>query len=74
MRRDFNFVNKFEGNLEAKLWKYIRDFQSDKSIKKKNDRMETWIRMNEREFRQLKFVQTFIRDRRVEASRKNKVF
>ena len=73
-RREFNFVKRFEEDFEAKLWKSFRYFEKDERIKRQNGRLETRISVTSEVFSLLKFVQRFIKVRKVVSSSKNRKF
>ena len=50
----------------------FRDFKRERRIKRRKDRIVTWVRMTDRLFKLLEFIQDFINDRKVVAPRESK--
>ena len=42
-RRKLNFVNKFKGDFDVKLWNDFKDFERNEKIKRQNDTIETMV-------------------------------
>ena len=62
-RREFDFVNRFKGDFEGKLLKDFTYF--DIRIKRQKGRIEARVRLKNRTFSLLKFVQGFISDKKI---------
>ena len=63
-----------ENFLKPKREKNFRYFERDRRIKSQNYSIEIWVRMTDRVFRLLEFIQGFINDRRVVDPSENKGF
>ena len=60
--------------LKLKRERILEILKEERRIKRQNYRIVTWVRMTDRLFRLLEFIQGFINDRRVVALRESKRF